>query len=188
MIFRQVYLDKILRDELCYLGIRQKWIKDYMTIDEEMPDGFHWNRIKRRLIDKSRILLYLTLFEKIDGTYSVFDLSRLKYEGIIDGNADIINYKEEVNIHFGDKGYTNLSNIEKTIVNNLRDNSNAIILLNSTKIGNQIKKEFLLRRKNNIYSDHNDWSYLDRVPSLETIENMTEYISDDNEVNIWKTR
>lgn len=81
MDFQKIILGKYELEDFEKLLIREKWLdiaKDNIDILDK----------PKRIINKSRLLLSLLLFEKIDAvTLSSYDLSKLVDEGLVDTNA-----------------------------------------------------------------------------------------------------
>ena len=167
-------MDRNFKDKLTLLAIREGWIDKYTY--GEYP--FQEELLKRRIQQKSKILQLLTLFDKIDGGNSPYDFSKFISEGMISKDSNLIHYK---NIHYGGNEHSNLSKEDKDKILNLRKHANTIIAINKLNILNSLEKEFLLRRKGNIFEVN--WSYYDYIPKKSTSLKMLDYIADEGEIN-----
>jgi len=81
MIFQKVYLDSLFRASMEQAAIREGWVtqdSDGMAIS---PKTGYRNQLR------SRTLLMLTLFDKIDSTHTDYDLGSMVSEGIILENS-----------------------------------------------------------------------------------------------------
>lgn len=118
-MFKKIYFDHIYKDQLHVLAAKEKWITRY---NDNHSCRFNELDLRKRNYLKQKILLLITLFEKLDSDYSPYDLSILMDEGIIDKKSGIVTGL--VNPNLG----SNIDELASEVtINLMRNNSHQVI-------------------------------------------------------------
>ncbi len=88
MILDEIFLDSVYLDSLERLAIKENWI----TTDFDSNYFFSIERESNRIQYKSKVLLFITLFNNLDSSFSSYNFDRFKDEGIIRKNNPLISY------------------------------------------------------------------------------------------------
>ena len=178
-IFEEVYFDRLFKEELCYLAIREKWIDKYSSGFPLTAKEFS---MKRRINYKRKILLYLVLFKHVNGRVSHYDLNKFVSEGLIKSDSNIVTHIRT--IPSWDIETTKLSDSDKYLVNSILNTSKLIIQSNSKKLANRYSKESLY-----YFAPNNKVKklYSELLPPIEEVQEMINYILTGKGHDKWKT-
>lgn len=193
MNLQKLYLDKDFMSSLSSLAIKEGLINRSLW-------GEHWSKyhdLKKRVNNKSKLLMYLTLFDEIDGFFEPLDYKEIINTGLFDAKANINSEyipKKALELQYGNQEYFKSSTETKNLVRNLRDSTNTILLKNQKKLSENILKTFLIRKKLKFVDDFMSLSGPSlhfakiKTPSITKSEKIINSIINGDVVNEFQTQ